>query len=168
MELVKPSKKYEKSFMEAVDEYMAEGRSYEALVLEEQGSFEGMFQYYTDMEQGINLPKGYVPATEFWLVDGDKFIGRLSIRHQLNDYLTTFGGHIGYAIRPSERKKGYGSKALELGLLEAKKLGINKILITCNNTNIGSRKIIEKNGGVFEDERPKEGEAPIRRYWIIL
>lgn len=168
MELVKPSKKYEQSFMGAVDEYMAEGRTYEALVLDEQGSFEGMIKYYADIEQGINLPKGYVPATEFWLVDGDKFIGRLSIRHQLNDYLTTFGGHIGYAIRPSERKKGYGSKALELGLVEAKKLGINKILITCNNTNIGSRKIIEKNGGVFEDERPKEGEAPILRYWITL
>lgn len=168
MKLVKPSKKYETSFMEAVDEYTAEGRSYEALMLHQTGSFDGMIQYYANAEKGIGLPEGYVPATEFWIVDGDKFIGRVSIRHELNDYLTNFGGHIGYAIRPSERKKGYGTKALDLGLIEAKKLGINKILITCNTTNIGSKKIIEKNGGVFEDERPKEGEAPILRYWITI
>lgn len=168
MELVKPSKKFEKSFMEAVDEYMAEGRTYEALVLDEQGDFEGMRKYYQNAEKGIGLPDGYVPATEFWIIEGEKFIGRLSIRHELNDYLTNFGGHIGYAVRPTERKKGYGTKALELGLIEAKKLGLSKILITCNTTNIGSKKIIEKNGGVFEDERLKEDEGQISRYWIDI
>lgn len=114
MELVKPSQKYEASFMEAVDEYTAEGRTYEALVLDEQGDFDGMLKYYQNAEKGIGLPEGYVPATEFWIVEGEKFIGRLSIRHELNDNLTNFGGHIGYAVRPTERKKAMAPKRSNL------------------------------------------------------
>ena len=90
---------------------------------------------------------GLVPDSVFFLLDEDrnKLIGAVNIRHYLNDYLLKFGGHIGDGIRPSERKKGYATKMIELALIECKKLGMDKVLITCNKSNIASAKTIIKN-----------------------
>ncbi|MFA6533717.1 MAG: GNAT family acetyltransferase, partial [Patescibacteria group bacterium] len=108
-ELVKPSAKYRESFLAAMAELKTDGRHYDELNVTRE-NFAG---YLTEMEsrsQGINVPADRVPATKFWLVEDDRFIGRLDIRHELNDNLLKIGGHIGYFIRPSERRRGYGKK----------------------------------------------------------
>ena len=79
-----------------------------------------------------------------------------------------YGGHIGDGIRPSERRKGYGTKIIELALVECKKLGINRVLIVCDKNNIGSRKAIINNGGVLENEAVREDGSIDQRYWIEI
>ncbi len=118
-------------------------------------------------DQGANLPSDGVPSTSYCLLVEDKFVGAINIRHSLNDFLLRIGGHIGYCIRPTERRKGYASKMLALSLVEAKTLGLEQVLVTCSESNVASRKVIEKNGGVYENSEPFEPEAK-RRYWITV
>jgi len=116
------------------------------------------------------VPKDYVPDTLFFLMDSgaDKILGRISIRHRLVDSLLVRGGHIGYAIVPSERRKGYATEQLRLGLEKCKDLGITPVLITCHKENIASAKVIQKNGGVLENEREVDDGKVFQRYWITL
>jgi predicted acetyltransferase len=117
---------------------------------------------------GVGLPDGYVECSTFWLVNNeDVILGAIDIRHRLNDFLTFRGGHIGYGIRPSERKKGYASMMLSLALKECEKIGLTKVLITCSKSNIGSAKTIINNGGVLDSEDTDNGEV-FQRYWINL
>lgn len=120
--------------------------------------------------KGEDLPEGYVPCTMFWLMDGNRMIGTLSLCHRLNEHLLNEGGHIGYCVRPSERRKGYMTRFLGLGLREALKIGIDRVLITCDDDNIASARVIEKCGGVLEDKRPCAARPGVlkRRYWIDL
>ena len=111
--------------------------------------------------------KGLVPATLYFLVDEkNKICGALDIRHELNEYLERFGGHIGYGIAPSERKKGYGKIQLKLGLEKAKKIGLKKVLITCDDNNIGSAKTIEACGGIYNDTLADAEANRIKRYFV--
>ena len=156
MELVRPTVRYKESFLDALREYHqidADDRLdiYELSVKNLHTGFSKYIQQLLEESEGKHLPKGYVPQTTYWLVDGDAFIGRVSIRHTLTEHLLREGGHIGYDIRPSKREMGYGTKILQLALPKAKALGIDKALITCNETNTGSKKIIEANDGVFEN-----------------
>ena len=174
LKLVSPSNKYKKSFLEAVEEYKKDkerGRYPATLNMEEmtEEKFNGYVKRKLDHSKGIDIKEGRVPDTEYWLVDDDEFIGKISIRHYLNENLRKLSGHIGYTVRPSKRKLGYGTKMLLLALVEAKKLGIGKALITCDKTNIGSAKIIEKNGGILENEVAQdEGKPPRLRYWVEI
>jgi len=174
MQLVVPSSKYKESFLEALIEYQKEKPTDRLDIFslnkkELQGDFQSYIKRIENYSHGENLPLGYVPDTTYWLVDGNEFIGRISIRHTLTKSLLREGGHIGYDIRPSKRKLGYGKKILELALPKAKMLGITKALITCDETNIGSRKIIEANGGVFENSTEMgEGKPRKLRYWISI
>jgi predicted acetyltransferase len=119
--------------------------------------------------QGRDLPRGWIAVSTFWLAEGDEYIGTVNVRHKLNDWLLRYGGHIGYGIRPSRRRMGYGTEICRLGLEEARKLGLKRVLITCDADNIGSKKIIESNGGVFENELPQpDRSVPKRRYWFDL
>ncbi|MBP7805070.1 MAG: GNAT family N-acetyltransferase [Candidatus Pacebacteria bacterium] len=159
--LVLPSIKYKDSFLSVFTEYH-DGKLIDNFnQAKYSGDFSEFLEKIENEREGKFLEEGKVPQTIYWLVDGDKFIGRVGIRHVLNDQLLKEGGHIGYSIRPSERMKGYGSVALQLALLKAKDLGIDKALLTCNADNIGSRKIIEKNGGVFENQIENK-----LRFWI--
>ena len=121
-----------------------------------------------DHEKGIGLPKDFVPATTFWLVDGDRIIGRSSIRHSLTPNLEREGGHVGYDIRPSERRKGYGTLILALTLPRASALGLHRVLVTCDEDNHASMRIIEKNGGVASESALAESGKKKRRYWIAV
>lgn len=104
---------------------------------------------------------GRVPQTTLWWVSGDEYLGRISIRHRLTAHLREIGGHIGYDIRPSARQHGHATAMLAAALPVARSLGIDPALLTCDDDNIASRKVIEANGGTLEDHR--HGKA---RYWV--
>lgn len=167
MHLEKPSKKYEQSWKETIREFEAENQSGFWNVPEKPTDLDKYIQLTKDHEEGKNLPEYWVPATTYWLIDNNQIVGHLNIRHKLTDKLKIYGGNIGYAIRPSARKKGYGSKILELALPKAKEIGLEKALITCDDSNTASIKIIEKNGGKLQDKNMVE-EKLVRRYWINL
>lgn len=155
MQLIVPSVDYKQSFIEAIYEYQSTDADDRMDILslnakEIEHDFGGYISRLLSESKGENLPDGYVPQTTYWLVDGEEFIGRASIRHTLSDHLLREGGHIGYDIRPSKRQRGYSKKILELSLPKAKELGITEALVTCNESNLGSKKIIETNGGILE------------------
>jgi predicted acetyltransferase len=174
LKLVLPSNKYKKTFLKAAEEYKKDkekGRNSATLSMEEmtEDKFNDYLKRKLDQSKGINIAEGRVPATEYWLVNDDEFIGKISIRHCLNENLRKLGGHIGYNIKPSRRRMGFGTKMLGMGLQKAKKLRINKALITCDETNIGSKKVIKNNGGILENSVPQEKGMPARlRYWIKI
>lgn len=111
-----------------------------------------------------------VPAHLFLLADtkSSKLVGAIQIRHHINHpNLIETGGHVGYGICPSERRKGYATRMLRLAIPEAKKIGLSRLLVTCSDANVGSWKVIESNGGVFERTTFDEGQLA-RRYWINI
>ena len=127
-------------------------------------------QKFMDKKDQSKLPEGYVPSYNFFAIDDDKFIGIIYIRIRLTERLLNYGGHIGYAINPKYWNKGYGKQLLKIGLEQYKNLiEEEKILITCDDDNTASYKIIESNGGILENKVENEdcGEKFItRRYWI--
>ena len=130
-------------------------------------SFDDFLKRMRERETDEIREKGLVPATLYFLVDEkNKICGALDIRHELNEYLEKFGGHIGYGIAPSERKKGYGKIQLKLGLEKAKKIGLKKVLITCDDNNIGSAKTIEACGGIYNDTLADAEANRIKRYFV--
>ena len=131
--------------------------------LQDPETFAAWVAMLLDHEQGRNVPDEMVPSTTRWIAVDGRLVGFLSIRHDLNEFLRELGGHIGYAIRPSERRKGYATAATALSLEECRRLGIDPVLITCDDTNRPSARVIERNGGVLEDLRGGK-----RRYWVDL
>ncbi|NQT16252.1 MAG: GNAT family N-acetyltransferase [Planctomycetes bacterium] len=120
--------------------------------------------------QGVGLPAGFVANTTFWLVrDNSEVMGVSNLRHELTDRLRIEGGHIGYGIRPSQRRRGFGSAILRLTLEEAKNIGLSEVLITCDKKNAASAATISKNGGTLGDEEFVEDLGKVvQRYWITL
>jgi predicted acetyltransferase len=120
------------------------------------------------MAAGRNLPDGWVPMTTFWLVDeSGAVVGVSRVRHSLTPFLRKHGGHIGYYIARERRGKGYGTQILTLTLAEARRLGLDRVLLTVNSDNERSIRVIERNGGVMEDEGIDETTGKLhRRYWI--
>ncbi len=106
-------------------------------------------------------PTGWVTATNLWYIDGDEFLGRLSIRHQLTPWLRDYGGHVGYDVKPSARRRGHATAMLQQALPWCRDLGIDPVLVTCDVDNVASRRVIEKAGGQFEDRR--DGKL---RFWV--
>ncbi len=167
LKLVKPNENLEKEHLDFLEEWQDEEITPMSANIFDM-DYKSWLDYTYRIEKEATCPNHLVPAHTFFLVlDSKKIIGAINIRHRLNDYLFNYGGHIGYGIRPSERKKGYASKMLALALPIAKEIGIEKLLVTCDKDNIASRKTILKNGGILENEVRDKDEI-VQRYWIGL
>jgi len=115
-------------------------------------------------------PEGLVSADLYiaYRESDDKVVGMIQIRHELNEYLYNFGGHIGYSVAPSERRKGYATAMLEQALDKCRDLRLDKVLLTCDTNNVASASVIEKCGGVLENESTDPEGKTMKRYWITL
>ncbi len=179
IELVHPDAAYRTSYLAAVDEFGGAHRDGDGLWAEEP---EGDFAGYELTREGLEDPAefarlvglrraagleatprrpGWVPCTFLWVVEDGYYVGSVAVRHRLTDFLRREGGHIGYSVRPSARRRGIATAALAAALPVARGLGIDPALLTCDDDNVGSARVIEANGGVLEDVR--DG---IRRYWL--
>ena len=118
-------------------------------------------------DHGVPPAEGRVHATTRWIVEDGAVLGAISLRHELNDFLLRAGGHIGYGIRPAARRRGLATWAMVRTLERARGLGLARVLVTCEDTNLASRRVIEGAGGVLEDIRETE-LGLTRRYWIEL
>ena len=170
-------------FIEPTCEYESQIRDYRQEFLDEGGSMDGTgalrrmedrkewIEYCVLSKKEETAPDGLIPATQYIYVkeDDNKIVGMLQIRHYFNEFLEKYGGHIGYSVAPSERRKGYATEMLKIGLNKCKEMGINDVLITCIDDNEASRKTIQKNGGIYEStvSVPNEG-INLERYWIKL
>ena len=186
--LVKPTATYRDTFLQGAAEFLAEDRldstygvclGYDLATLEQQ-----FVQFVHDLRalgNSARLRQGWYVDHVLWLVEAGEYIGQASIRPELcTSYLLTYGGHIGYSIRPSRRRQGWGKEILALAIDAAREIGLERVLVTCNSDNIGSRKIIEHNGGQFEsaigmtrssfrsEGRKADGPFEKLRYWIDL
>jgi predicted acetyltransferase len=165
MELIVPCQDYRQSFLAAQLELEPEGNA-SALALRD---FNRYLERLNEFSNGLNLAEGLVPESEFWLVDDGEFIGRICIRHSLNEFLKECGGHIGYMIRTSKRNMGYGTQILQLAIPRARDLGLDKVLITCDETNHPSRRIIESAGGRDPElGKVRDNGARTLKFWIDI
>lgn len=131
-------------------------------------SFEEWLRVLDCRHNGLEL-NGHVPSTFYFGFVRDKIVGRLSIRHQLDEFLTYIGGHIGYFVVPEERRKGFATAMLVQSLGVAKTRGLSRVLLTCDVDNVGSKKTIENCGGVLENIVESNAGAPSKmRFWIDL
>ena len=156
----------EAAFRAAHELLVAEGFTF-GLHLEPDLPWAEYLRILADHRIGANLPDGYVPDT-FVVAEVDgQIVGRVSIRHHLNDLLRVEGGHIGYAVLPQFRRRGYATEILRQALIVARSIGIDRVLVTCDDDNAASIAVIEANGGKLDAVRPATADAPPhRRYWI--
>lgn len=166
--LVKPTINLKKQYLEFYQEWKDSGEDMVPWVIEKDPTdFQAMLSFIENNSKGVNLPSGWVPDSTYWLVDaGQNVVGAVNIRHSLTEALLNAGGHIGYGIRPSARRKGFATKILALSLEKTKELGIDRVLVVCDKGNIGSEKTIIKNGGKPDEDFIEENGNIIKRYWI--
>ncbi|MEH0845878.1 GNAT family N-acetyltransferase [Micromonospora sp. CPCC 205711] len=173
--LTAPTDRVRASFLAAMAEFRAEGRGARqdhtmvgAEIREYADSWhrpEVFARFVADLRAQVHeetpRPAGFVPCTTLWWVEGDDYLGRIAIRHRLTPSLLEVGGHIGYDVRASARRRGHATAMLGAALPVAYRLGIVSALVTCDTDNVASRRVIERNGGILEDER--QGKL---RFWV--
>jgi predicted acetyltransferase len=170
-ELIRPTTRLHASFLAAMAEFRDEGRGGDDTMIgwdfdrfgDTWESEDGFATYVRETLDEAVRPRaeGFVCQTSWWWVDGEEYVGRISLRHELNERLRDFGGHIGYDVRRSRRRQGHATRMLAAVLLEARATGIEEALLTCDAANLASRGVIEANGGVLEDQRGSK-----LRYWV--
>jgi predicted acetyltransferase len=170
LSLIKPTVDLKEEYLSFYQEWLDSKEDMIPWIIKKDPSnFEPMVQFLNDNEEGHNLREGLVPDSTFWLINQDKrILGAVNIRHRLNEALVNRGGHIGYGIRPSERRKGFATKLLFLSLEKAKELGISKALVVCDEHNIGSYKTIINNGGIADSDFIEDDGNVIKRFWIEI
>lgn len=167
MQLEPPSPRRRDAFLEVAREWRDGGTDRYAAALDDFGA------WLAKVERGsrqATCPPGLVPGDHYWLVDGTgRILGGVRLRHRLVPHLEKEGGHIGYDVRPSERLRGVGTRLLALTLDKARALGLERVLVTCDHDNVGSAKIIERNGGVETTPSISDRSGKVvRRFWIDL
>ena len=130
-------------------------------------AWDGYLERLDGLRTDAHVPEGLVPDTFLAACVGEEIVGRVSVRHRLNDWLALYGGHIGYGVVPPHRRKGYATEMLRQALVVARAAGIDDVLLVCDQSNVGSARVIEACGGKFEQAIPgPDGREPQRRYWI--
>ena len=168
--LVKPDLSYTDEIIKYKEESLAESSIINGSAgLDRLSSIEDWLKELKKRSCEDTVPKGLVPSSTYLAVrEKDNYIvGMIDIRHYLNEYLTQVGGHIGYGVRKTERNKGYAKQMLKLALEKCKELKIKKVLITCDEDNIASEKVILSANAKLEDIRNVDGENK-KRFWIDL
>lgn len=168
--LVAPSLAYAGQLEEYKKEFLAHGENLAGTAdLEHAASIEEWLQSVADNTKEETVRPGRVPATTLLAVrkSDNRLVGMVDIRHRLNDWLLQYGGHVGYGVRRSERRRGYATVMLRQALGYCRRMGLTRVLVTCDSENIASARTILKNGGVLENEIP-DGDRVKQRYWIGL
>ena len=170
--LIRPSSEYASQIMEYRQEFLDAGDSMDGCGPLRR--IEDPYEYIktcTEYEDPRTVPSHLVPATQFLFVrkSDNRLVGMLQVRHRFNDYLSQFGGHIGYSVRPSERRRGYAKEMMKMTLPFCREMGLGKVLITCADGNVGSEKTILANGGVYESTvHEPSSDRDLKRFWITL
>ena len=167
LRLLKPAD--EQTFRAAVQEFKAHDPDWEfAFFLGDTTNFAEYTTLLRNQSEGKDL-RGFVPNSYMGAFVNGKCVGRASIRHELNERLLVDGGHVGYGVVPSERRKGYAREILRQALEVLKAHGIKRALVTCSDDNVGSIRTIEAHGGVLENKAPRHGTTGLtHRYWIQI
>ena len=171
MKLIEPSMAYDKEIQDYRREFLEAESSMDGCgSLRRFERTEDWLAYLETCKHPETVPEGQVPATQYLAVREDgRVLGMLQFRHCLNEYTAQYAGHIGYSVRPAERRKGYASQILHDVLPICKARGLDRVLVCCRVENEASRKVILKNGGVY-DATVTEPRRSVRleRYWITL
>jgi len=170
MEIIELQIQHEKALMDFISEFTKAGEvEIPAFLPDPDWSFAETVEGLAKQSRGEGLPKGWVPCTTRFLVHEGRILGLFNLRHRLTDNLQQFGGHVGYSVRPSERRKRYGTSLLEAAKDLARELRIERLLITCEPANTASIGVSVKCGGVLEDRTYYEPVGhDVCRYWISL
>ena len=169
LHLRQPTESDREQVMSYREEFLAiDSRLHGTCALDKYDDFDAWLTNVHNYSAPETAPTGKVPSTQYLALDeNEHLVGMVNLRHYLNDYLLEFGGHIGYSIRPSDRKNGYAIQLLKLALEEAKTLGIDRVRIACDRYNIASAKTIQANGGILDGELYDAQDGSItQRYWI--
>ena len=170
MEIIKPEEKYLQSYYEACLETW--GHVHDNYIIHNPKEFDDwknhIFQDYKNYAIGKNLPDGFVPSETYWIIENEEYIGTINVRLRLNEHLAKYGGHAGILIRLSKRKMGFGTKGIGFAIKRAKELNINPLLLTCEDSNNASKKLLE----LFNPNRCEKDtvfykgcDTPIMRYY---
>lgn len=168
--LVKPSLKYKEQIMAFRQEFLLNNEiAYGTQHLYDAGSFEEWLEKVQRNEKQENVESGRPPSYEFMAIrkEDEKIVGMINVRYNLTGDMLMYLGHIGYCVRKSERQKGYAAEMLRLALIEAKKIGLCKVLLTVDSDKTASIATMKKNGAILENEVPYNNKIT-QRYWIEL
>lgn len=169
--LVKPTASHRAQVLEFRDEFIRnQETAHGTAEIGNTESFEAWLQASIDGQRQETAPEGKVPATQYLGVRASdhRLVGMLQIRHSLNEHLRIHGGHIGYCVRKSERRKGYATQMLRQAVSICKSMGIHNIMLTCDPENIASAKVIQANGGTYTKQVVLDDKSKLDHYWIKL